>query len=136
MEWIFLLSILFLLYIVLLLPVTLNKLFTKLHIVNNYIDVCLLWTVNILLQLILLSDGTFFLMTGSLEVTHEIIFTIASVIQISLISSINWIRLRFYLLKPRMSIVVFICNKWVQCADSIVLILISAQKKLSFNEKM
>ena len=35
-----------------------------------------------------------------------------------------------------MSIVVFICNKWVQRGDSIVLILISAQKKLSFNEKM
>ena len=40
------------------------------------------------LQLILLSQGKFFLMTGSLEVTHEIIFTILSVIQISSINSI------------------------------------------------
>ena len=42
----FLLPILFVLYIVLLLPVTVNKLFTKLRIVNNYISVCLLMTVK------------------------------------------------------------------------------------------
>ena len=42
----FLLPILFLLYIVLLLPATVNKLFTKLRIVNNYISVCLLTTVK------------------------------------------------------------------------------------------
>ena len=39
-------------------------------------------------------------MIGSLEVTYELIFTIPSVIQIS---SINSIRLRFNLVKPRMS---------------------------------
>ena len=32
-----------------------KKIFTKLHIVNNYIDVCLLLTVKICQQLILLS---------------------------------------------------------------------------------
>ena len=58
------LPISFLLYIVLLLPVTLNKLLKTLHIINN-----LLWYL-ICLQLILLSQGYFFLMIGSLEVTH------------------------------------------------------------------
>ena len=52
---------------------------------------------KIYLKLILLSQGIFFLMAGSLEVTHEVIFTIPNVIQISLISSINSIRLRFNL---------------------------------------
>ena len=42
-------------------------------------------------------------MTGSLEFTHERIFTISSVIQISSISSINSIRLRFNLWKPGMT---------------------------------
>ena len=73
------------------------------HIVNNYIDVCLVWTVKIYLKLILLSQGNFFLMTGSLEVTHEVIFTIPSVIQISSISSINSIRLRYNLGKPQLA---------------------------------
>ena len=41
-------------------------------------------------------------MIGSLEVTHELIFTIPSVIQISLISPINSIWLRFNLGKPLM----------------------------------
>ena len=49
----------------------------------------LLLTIKICPQLILLSQGSFFLMIGSLEVTHDIIFTIPSVIQISLINSIN-----------------------------------------------
>ena len=40
-------------------------------------------------------------MIGSLEVTHELIFTIPSVVQISSISSI---RLRFNLWKPRISV--------------------------------
>ena len=43
-------------------------------------------------------------MIGSLEVTHELIFTIPSVIQICSNSSINSIRLRFYLGKPRIDI--------------------------------
>ena len=73
------------------------------HIVNNYIDVCLVWTVKIYLKLILLSQGNFFLMTGSLEVMHEVIFTIPSVIQISSISSINSIRLRYNLGKPQLA---------------------------------
>ena len=77
-----------LLYIVLVLPVTANKVFKKLHIVNNYIDVSLLWIVTFYLQLILVLQGNFFLMIGSLEVTHEIISTILSVIQISSINSI------------------------------------------------
>ena len=64
-----------------------------------YIDVYLLCTVTICLQLILLSQNKFFLMIGSLEVTHELIFTIPSVIQIS---SINSIRRIFDLGKPRM----------------------------------
>ena len=84
----FLLPILFLLYIPLLLPTTVNNLLKKLHIVKNYIDVYILCTVNICLQPIILSQGKFFLMIGSLEVTHELLFTIPSVIQIS---SINWI---------------------------------------------
>ena len=54
---------------------------------------------KICLQLILLSQGNFFLTIGSLEVMYEFIFTIPSVIQISSISSI-W--LRFNLGKPRM----------------------------------
>ena len=41
-------------------------------------------------------------MIGSLEVTHELIFTIPSVIQISSISSINSIRLRFNLGKSQL----------------------------------
>ena len=45
LEWKFLLPILFLLYTVLSLPVTVNQLFKKLHIVNDYIDVCLVLTV-------------------------------------------------------------------------------------------
>ena len=101
LEWTFLLPILFLLYIVSLLPVTVNKLFKKLHILNNYIDVCLPWTVTFYLQLILVSQGNFFLMIGSLEVMHEIISTILSVIQIS---SINSIRVRFNLGKPRLHV--------------------------------
>ena len=78
----FLLPILFLLYIVLLLPVTVDKLPKKLHIVNNYIiNCCLILILKICLQLIPLSQGNFFLMNGScLEVMHEIIFTIPSVI--------------------------------------------------------
>ena len=80
LEWNFLLPILFLLYIVLFSPVTVNKLFRKLHIVNNYSEVCLLLTVKICLWLILLSQDYFYLTIGSLEVTHEIIFTIPSVI--------------------------------------------------------
>ena len=51
------------------------------------------------LQLILLSQGNFFLMIGSLEVTHDLIFAIPSVTQIS---SINSIRLIFNLGKPRL----------------------------------
>ena len=43
-------------------------------------------------------QSNFFLMIGSLEVTHELIFTIPSVIQIC---SINSIRLRFNLEKPQ-----------------------------------
>ena len=82
----FLLPILFLLYIALLLPTTVNNLLKKLHIVKNYIDVYLLCTVNICLQPIILSQGKFFLMIGSLEVTHELLFTIPSVIQISSIN--------------------------------------------------
>ena len=58
------------------------------------------------LQLILLSRGNFFLMIGSLEVTHELIFTIPSVIQICSISSINSIQLKFNLGKPRLICVV------------------------------
>ena len=46
--------------VILLLPVTVNKLFEKLHIVNNYIDVCLLWTVKIYLQLFLFTLAIFF----------------------------------------------------------------------------
>ena len=42
-----------------------------------------------------------FLMIGSLEVTHELLFTIPSVTEISSISSI---RLRFNLGKPRLSL--------------------------------
>ena len=42
----FLLPILCSPYIVLLLLVTVNKLFKKLHILNNFIDVCLLLTVK------------------------------------------------------------------------------------------
>ena len=45
------------------------------------------------LQLILLSQQIFLLMIGSLEVTHEIIFTFHNVIQISSINWINSIRL-------------------------------------------
>ena len=41
------------------------------------------------LQLIPLSQGNVFLMIGSLEVTHKLILTIPSVIQISSICSIN-----------------------------------------------
>ena len=53
-------------------------------------------------------SGNLFLMIDSLEVTHELIFTIQSVIQISSISSIDSIRLRFNLGKPRLiSIVPF-----------------------------
>ena len=100
MELTFQLPILFLLYIGLLLPVKVNKLFKKVHIVNNYIDVCLLWTVKIYLQLIQLSQGKLFLMIGSLEAMHELIFTIPSVIQICSISSI---RLRFNLGKPQLT---------------------------------
>ena len=55
------------------------------------------------LQLILLSQGKCFLKTGSLEVMHEIIFTIPSVIQFSSISSINSIGLRFNLGKTRLN---------------------------------
>ena len=43
------------------------------------------------------------MMIGSLEITHELIFTIASVIQICTISSINSIQLRFNLGKPRIN---------------------------------
>ena len=50
------------------------------------------------MQPFLLSQGNFFLMIGHLEVTHKLIFTIPSVIHISLISSIQ---LRFNLGKPR-----------------------------------
>ena len=46
LEWAFLLPILFLLYIVLILQVTVNQLFKKLHIVNNHIDVFLLFTAK------------------------------------------------------------------------------------------
>ena len=86
---VFLLPILFLLFIALSLPGTVDKLFKKLHIVNNYIDVCLLLIVKICQQLILLSQGNFLLIISSLEVMHEIIFTIPSVIYISSISSVN-----------------------------------------------
>ena len=78
----------FLLYMILLLQLTVSKLLKKLHIANNYIDVSLLLTVKNCLQLILLSQGNSFLMIGSLEVTHELIFTIPSVIQINSIKSI------------------------------------------------
>ena len=61
LEWTILLPILFLLYIVLLLQVIANKLFQKLHTVNNYIDVSLLLTVKNCLQLILLSQDKVFL---------------------------------------------------------------------------
>ena len=54
-----------------------------------YINVYLLCTIKICLQLILLTQGNLFLMIGSLEVAHELMFTIPSVIQIHLISSIN-----------------------------------------------
>ena len=43
-------------------------------------------------------------MIGSLEVAHELIFTIPSIIQICSISSVNSIRLRFNLGKPRMGV--------------------------------
>ena len=66
--------------------------------VNNYINVCLLLTVNIGLQLILLSEGNFFLMIGSMEVTHEITFTIPSVIQLTQLT-----QLRFNLGKPQIA---------------------------------
>ena len=94
------LLILFFLYIVLLLLVTVNNLLKKLHTVNIllYIDVYLLCTVKVCLQLIVLSQDNFFLTIGSLEVTHELIFTIPSVIQIS---SINSIWLGFNLGKPQ-----------------------------------
>ena len=82
--------------------ISVNKLLKKLHIVNNYIDVCSLLTVKICLQLILLSQDNLFLMIGSLEVMQELIFTIPSVIQISSISSINSIWLRFNFGKPQM----------------------------------
>ena len=59
-------------------------------------------TVKNCLQPILLSEGNFFLMIGSLEVMHEIIFIIPSVFQISISS----IRLRFNLRKPRLSCVI------------------------------
>ena len=59
LEWTFLLPNFILLYIVLLLPVTVNKLCNNLHIVNNYINVCLLLTVKNCLKLILLSQGVF-----------------------------------------------------------------------------
>ena len=79
-----------------LLLVTVNKLFKKLHIVNNYINVCLLLTVKVCLQLILLSQGNFFLMIDSLEIMHEILFTIPSIIQIS---SINLRKPRLWKIK-------------------------------------
>ena len=59
----------------------------------------LLCTVKICLQQILLLQGKFFLLIGSLEVTHKLIFTIPNVIQIS---SINSIWFRFNLGKPRL----------------------------------
>ena len=62
-------------------------------------------TVKICLQLILLSQGNFFLKICSLKVTHELIFTIPSVIQIS---SFNSIRHRFNLRKPQLADVVLL----------------------------
>ena len=44
---------------------------------------------KICLQLILLSQGKFFLMNGSLEVMYDLIINILCVIQISFISLIN-----------------------------------------------
>ena len=64
---------------------------------TNYIDVYILPTVKFCLQLIPLSQGNLFLMVGSLEVMHELIFTVPSVIQINSVSSINSIRVRFNL---------------------------------------
>ena len=67
-------------------------------------------TVKICLQL---SQDNFFLMIGSLEVMHEIIFTIPSVIQIS---SINSIRLNIG--KPRMnSVVLCAVSNRISCLD-------------------
>ena len=89
-----------LLYIVLLLPVTVNNLLKKLHIVNK-LHPCLftvysknLSTTNSIMT------RQFFLMICSLLVTHELIFTIPSVIQIN---SINSIRLRLILGKPQLT---------------------------------
>ena len=58
LERLFLLPILFLLYIVLLLPVTVNEVFKKLHIVNNNIDVCLLLTVKICIGIIIITSNS------------------------------------------------------------------------------
>ena len=70
LEWKFLLSILFLLYIVLLLPVIVKKLLQKLHIGNKLMFnvYLLLHTLKTCVQLILLSQWNLFLMSGSLEV--------------------------------------------------------------------
>ena len=80
LDWKLLLPILLLLYIVLLLPVTINTSLNELHIVNilHILHQCLLpCAVKICLQLILLSQGKFFLMIGTLGVLHELIFTIS-----------------------------------------------------------
>ena len=79
------------------LPVTVNKLL----ILPTYIDVYLLYTVTICLQLIPLSQDYSFFMIGSLKVMHQKIFTIPSVIHFSSISSIrlNSINLRKLQLK-------------------------------------
>ena len=61
----------------------------------------LLHTVKNYLHIVPISQGSLFLMIGSLEVMHELMFTIPSVIQISSIGSINSILLRFNLGKPR-----------------------------------
>ena len=62
---------------------------------------------KICLQLIPLSQGNFFLMIGSLEVTHELIFAIPSVIEIS---SINSVRLRINLGKPQLEHIISGCH--------------------------
>ena len=99
-----------LLYIVLLLPVTVNNLLKKLHIVNK-LHWCLFTmysknlsaTNSIMTRQFFLMIGSLEVtheLIGSLEVTHELIFIIPSVIQIS---SINSIRLRLILGKPQLT---------------------------------
>ena len=63
-----------------------NPIFTAhcIIIISKQITLMFIYSKN--LHVIPLSQGKFFLMIGSLEVTHEIILTIHSVIQISSIT--------------------------------------------------